>query len=386
MYTVSQAVLLVLLARDVGPHGFGVIASFLAAHTVLFWLASMNTPTFVTREIALDQPDRAFASIRLNAWLLNGSIVLALLSSMLLLDQPLLLLAVAANAFAIGSERMTENRLAIAYGQRRVGPPVMTLAVRSAIPLVLYLGMLAFGINPLVAFSCARVVAGVVSQIISIVLIRIPRSRAASQAREIIRAQLPLAMSQSMSAIRMLDSVVVIALAGATVSGIYSAVSRVVSPFNTIAISAAPVLVPRAVEATPARLRKWVDGLMLMGLGGSIATLAIYPFRENIVVLVFGSEFVGGGAVLVWVLLRVGAAVASPLMSNVLQARGFDRLAAINSTVTSILTLASVAVGSVVWGAPGAAAGFALVSLLGMLLLWGIGRMALRDKTEVRSA
>lgn len=377
LYAVTQAVLLILLARDVGPHGFGVVASYMAAHAVLFWLAGMNTPTFVTREIALGEFAKAHAAIRLNAIVMAGAIGVALASSSLLAGQPLLLVAVAGNAVAVWSERVTDNRLAVAYGVRQIRSPVITLVVRSLVPLVLYLGLAALGLAAPIAFAIARVCAGFASQFLGMLLIRIPHPTVSTPVRDILRAQAPLATSQSMGAIRTLDSVIVIALAGAAASGVYSAVSRVVSPFNTLAVSAAPVLVPRAALATSAGVRRTLDGLFLAGLGLSAATLVLIPFTESITVFVFGSEFAGGGPVLLWVLLRVGPVAAAPLISTALQAKGLDRVAAVNSVVTSVLSLAAVAVGAILGEATGAAAGFAVVSLVGMVALWVTGRKSL---------
>jgi O-antigen/teichoic acid export membrane protein len=383
---VSQAVLLILLARDVGPHVFGVIASFLAAHTFLFLVAGMNTPTFVTREIALGEFANAITSIRLNAIVMAVAMMLALASSLILTDKPLLLLAVAGNAVAVWSERVTENRLAVAYGEKRIKPPVTTLVIRSLVPLALYLSLAMLGLEALIAFAVARVVAGLVSQLLGAFMISLPRVNVSTPARVLLRAQAPLATSVSMGALRTLDSVLVIAVAGAAVSGIYSAVSRVVSPFGMVAVAAAPVLVPRAAHATSVRVSRILDGLLLAGLALSAMTVVLLPIRESLVVFVLGPEFAGGGAVLLFVLLRVGPYAAAPLLATALQAKGFDHLTALNDIATSVLALVTVAVGAILGGATGAAAGFAVVSLLGMVALWITGRRALANEPPADSS
>lgn len=381
LYAVSQAVLLILLARDVGPQTFGVMAAFVAAHTFVFLLAGMNTPTFVTRETALGDVSAAVASIRANTRVMAVAIVTALTSSLVLLGTPLLMAAVAGNAIALWSDRMTDNRLAIAYGERRIGTPATTLALRAALPLALYLALTQWGVAALLSFAVARAVAGLASQGIGVLLIRLPRGTAAMPARDVLIAQVPLATTTAMGAIRTLDSVVVIALAGAATSGVYSAVSRIVSPFNTLAVAAAPVLIPRAAVADSRTVRRMLDGLLVIGLVLSGATILLLPFTELLVVTVFGPEFSGGGAVLLWVLLRVGPVAAAPLMSTALQAKGLDRMAALNSLVTSVLTLAAVAIGAILGGAAGAAGGYAIVGLAGMIALWITGRRSLSHES-----
>jgi O-antigen/teichoic acid export membrane protein len=387
LYAVSQAVLLILLARDIGPHGFGVIAAFLAAHTFLFLLAGMNTPTFATRELTLRNTPNAVASIRLNAIVMGLAITIALVSTSLLLGQPLLMLAVAGNAIAVWSERLTENRLAVSYAEKRMRPAVITLVVRSLAPLALYLGLAEAGLDALLAFALARVVAGIASQALGLLLIRLPHvaDDDLTPVKRLVRVQAPLATSTSMGALRTLDSVLVVAVAGASASGVYSAVSRVVSPFNTLAASVTPVLVPRAAVATAAKVRRMLDVFVIAGLGLSAITLALLPYRESLVTFVFGPQFAGGGVVLVWVLLRVGPVAVTPLISTALQSQGSDRLAALNSVGTSLCALAGVAGGALVGGAAGAAAGFAAVSLIGMVALWLTGRQSLANKLALGS-
>src|SRR4051794_25522460 len=94
LYALTQAILLILLARGVGPQGFGVVASYLAGHTFLFLLAGMNTPTFVTREMALGHVDVAVKSIRINSRVMAVAFALACASSLFLVNRLDLLIAV----------------------------------------------------------------------------------------------------------------------------------------------------------------------------------------------------------------------------------------------------------------------------------------------------
>jgi len=382
VYALSQAVLLILLARDVGAHEFGIMASFLAAHTFLFLVAGMNTPTFVTREIALGNVATALAGIRANAIVMAIAMLCAAGSSLLAVSQPLMALAVAGNATAVWSERVTENRLAIAYGERRIGAPVATLMIRSLAPLGLYLGLGVAGVDQLLAFAIARVAAGIVCQLLGALLVRLPGcSCERVPLTGVLRQQASLAVSVGMVSLRTLDSVLVIAIAGASNSGVYSAVSRVVSPFGILAMATVPVLVPRAAVASPDKVRRILDALLIGGLLLSSVTLLAFPYREILVVSVLGPEFAGGGAVLAFALLRIGPYAVAPLIGSALQAKGIGRAVAINDAATSVMALIALAVGAIVAGATGAAAGFALVSLIGVAALWALGRRALRAKS-----
>ncbi|MGP4058270.1 oligosaccharide flippase family protein [Mycobacterium sp. 4D054] len=381
LHALAQAVLFILLARDIGPQGFGVIAAFLVVHTSVFWFVGMDTPTYVARKMALGEIGNAVVSVRVNAALMALAMVPVMASCALLASQTLLMFAVIGNAVAVWNERVTENRLALAYGEKRIKPAVITLVVRSMVPLALYLGLTAtaIGVEALIAFAIARVLAGVASQSLGVLLIRLPAASELPRATTVLREQAPLAANSAMSGIRTLDSVIVIAISGSVAAGVYSAVSRVVSPFNTLVLSIAPVLVPRAAVASSARVRRAMDGLLGVGLVLSAATLLLIPFTEFVVVFVFGPKFAGGGAVLFWMLLRAGPMLATPLMGATLLAKGRDKLVAINSFATTLLLLAAVAAGALADGATGAAAGFALVSLVRMVVLWTIGRRALAD-------
>lgn len=125
-----------------------------------------------------------------------------------------------------------------------------------------------------------------------------------------------------------------------------------------------------------------LDVLLVIGLSLSGVTVLLFPFAELLVVTVFGPEFSGGGAVLLWVLLRVGSVAATPLMSTALQAKGLDRMAALNSLATSVVSLAAVALGAILGGASGAAGGYAIVGLTGMIALWMTGRRSLSNDSR----
>lgn len=377
-YAVSQAVLLVLLARDVGPDSFGIVAAYIAAQTFLFLVAGMNTSAYATREIAVGNNIYASASIRLNTRVLLLGLLLNLVGTLPLIREPEMLFAVAGNAIALWAERQADNRLAIAYGRRQVKPPAVALTSESLISIALYLTSTGFGLDALVAFGIARTVSSLLALAIAVILVRMPPLGIAPPVRNILQAQVPFATSMTMGALRTLDSVIVIAIAGPAASGIYSAVSRVVSPFNTLAAAAAPVLVPRAAHANPAALRRILDRLFVLGVALSCSTFMLWPFVETLVVLVFGPSFAGGGTVLFWMLLRIGPATINPLISTALQAKGFDRLVAWNSVATSLIVLAAVAGGAAIGGAMGAAVGCAIVTLLRTVSIWVIGRRVLR--------
>lgn len=374
---VTQAVLLIILARDVGPAGFGVIAAFLAAHTVLFVVAGMGTPTFVIREVALGNSARARAAIRLNSLTLLFAGVVALFTGFLLISHPLLFAAVVGNVVGLLIERFTENRLAVAYGQQRIHWPVVTLIGQALLPLVVYLSLDTLGMNSLAAFALARVASGVAGQLVALLVVRLPDALTSYSARDMWRAQASYATNTAMVMVRSLDSVIVISIVGAAPAGIYSAASRVMAPFTILAVSMGGVLVPRAALASPARMRRRLDQMVVAGLVLSSLTLVLAPLSESLMAYAFGPEFSGGGPVLIWALLRSGPEVATPLIAAALQARGFERRVAFSSLATSVLTLGAVGAGAILGGAVGAAAGFAVVGLLGMLVLWALSRWSL---------
>lgn len=196
--------------------------------------------------------------------------------------------------------------------------------------------------------------------------------------RTVFKLQLPLTITAAAASFRNLDAVIVVGIAGLAAGGLYSAATRIVTPFGLLAPALNPVLVPRMATAPARGAIRVLDILLGILLLASILPLALWPHAERLVLFVFGEDYVGGGAVLVWVLFRLGPTLVGGLVAGVLQSRKLDARVAVNYVTVTAGTLVSCLFGSFLAGPVGAALGVAAVAVAGSLHMWFSGRRALK--------
>ncbi|PKI90848.1 hypothetical protein CW368_09295 [Actinomycetales bacterium SN12] len=375
--SLSQAILLVLVARGVGPSQFGVLATFLSLHIVLFSLGSLNATTLISREYATGNHGFVVTALRINAVALSGVFVLVGSLGLFLIDDPRLLIAVSGNAVAVLLENTAEARLAIAFARKTVSAPTLSVSVRAALTISIYLLLFFGSVDLLVAYGVARTGGAIVGNLIAVLCVRTELSVRRAPTWSTLAMLVPLATAKAMGSLRNLDNVVVSATSGALAVGLYSAVSKVLAPFSIVPNALNSIVIPRAARADLRRVRRYCDIAFYVGVAISFATLGLTPVNEWIVQTVFGPEYAGGGFVLSLVMLRLGVVSVGPVLGGMLQAKRLDRYVAINSTIVAVATLLAVAVCSFLWGPAGAAGGFAGVSLLGFARIWLEGRRRL---------
>lgn len=378
MSALAQAVLLVLLARAIGPHDFGVLSVFFSVQFFVFTIAGLNAHTYIAREVATKHDGAARAALSLNAITLSGALAAAALGALLLWSEPALMLATWANAVALFFEGRTETRLAISFARREIVPAASAIGGRAALSIALYLGLAAVGVDLLLAYTVARFAAASAGWLVARLAVRSSWTQPAARRSRTFAEQLPLAVSIATGSVRNLDNLVVTAVANAATAGVYAAATRLLSPFAIVPSAMTSLVVPRAAQASTSAVRRYADLVFAVGIALSLLTLVTIPFTEWIVTAVFGESFAGGGPVLTWVLLRLGTTCCLPVLVTMLQAKKLDREVAINSTLVAITILPAVAVGAVLAGAAGAAAAFAAISILSFVRMWFVGRRRLR--------
>lgn len=375
--SLSQAILLVLVARGVGPSEFGVLATFLSLHIVLFSLGSMNATTFISREYAIGNLSFVATALRVNTVALSAVFVVVSVLSLFIIDDPRIIIAVSGNAIAVLFENIADARLAIAFARKTVVAPTLSVSVRAALTISIYLLLILNSIDLLVAYGIARLGGAIVGNLIAVLSVRVHADPTPAPVFTTLKLLVPLATAKAMGSLRNLDNVIVVAVSGAAAAGLYSAVSKVLAPFNIVPNALNSIVIPRVAGADIHRVRRYCDIAFLSGVVISLATLCLIPINEWLVLTIFGKAYSGGGIVLSLVLLRLGIVSVSPVLAGMLQAKRLDRYVAINSTIVAVATLVAVAVGSFFWGPAGAAGGFAGVSLLGFVRIWLEGRRRL---------
>ena len=354
-----QAVTMLLLARDLGPHGFGMFSAVFGTVIVFQAALDLGIATMLVRERAANPASPMIHSaLRVTdrmAFVLTGAVSLPLLVLGSFLDSfffTLLPLAVWA-----ACERHTETWLAVplADGDARIN--TQNLLVRRAITALLYLGAVAVGLDPALAFSMAMSLTAVVSLIVirKIVVMRLALDSSPLTFREVIRSSWPYWINSLGTQARNLDTLVVSTVAGASQAGFYAATSRATGPLRIFSTSMAAVLLPASASAGRKQLRSLFRLVWAMTVFCGLLYGGLIIVVPTAVEIFLGEAYQGAVLPLQIVLAGLVFAALSSLFTSMLQGANLQYFVAKTAIATTAVCLALVCIGAFVAGAVGAA-------------------------------
>lgn len=378
-----QAVTVIILARFLGPHQFGVLAAVLG---IIIWLqavADLGMAKLVVRErSAGTSTGLVSGGLWLNSrstLILGLALTLAFLGAATFLDEAFYLMMPL--AISAASEKNADTWLGVAIADGDTHLNSLNLVCRRALALAGFLLLTSIEVAPMLAYSVAVAVAA----LCSVVFAHRHVSKLEISEREPLRNTLdaarPFWINTLAVQLRNLDAVFVGVLASPVVAGYYASASKLSSPLRMIPTSLALVILPHAARTRKDSARKVARLVLLSGtLAGTIyaSLVFIVPW---IVPIVLGDEYESSIVPLQIVLVGLVFAAFTSLFGAVLQGRGFPQLVASASVGTTIYLLIALLVLTPLGGAAGAAfalaTSFALESIaLGMFLVIKILRKA----------
>lgn len=377
-----QAVVLIVVARFVSVSTFGELAVVLAVLGFAFVAASAGLPQFILRERALGDDGAVRSGLRANVLttLVSGALLTGTAFALLRGE---LLAAGLALVVAVGVDKTVDCQLSVPIADRRLRPVVVSILGRAtAVATVFPVAIVLFGPeSALVSYLLARSVAAIFA-VVHILLVRERVGATPIDLRELSRRVWPLAGANLVSALRSLDSAIVLVTGGSDVAGLYSAASRPFAPASIVAASAGAVLMPHSTTADWVVLRHQLRRLRALGLVTTALLLPFAFFGPAVAVLIYGPRYEAAGVALGICLVVVPAVVSAAVLSTVLQSRGLERFVLVNSVVFLGVFVVAVSGGSLLAGATGAAIGFA-VSVWGRNagLAWGVRTLRKREET-----
>ncbi|STX04935.1 lipopolysaccharide biosynthesis protein [Kocuria rosea] len=369
-----QAASLIVVARNAGPEIFGVMAAFMGLVIVLQTVFDCGLFTFITR-LRASEPESPTVTRALKTYKYIGlglCVILTALAISLSMAGEMPWWTLMPLAFAGWLERQGDVRLTVALADGEVWKSSATLVIRRSITLGLLVAFGMTAVSPVLAFGTASLVASVVSLGLSYKLV-VLRTEAGKisivEVRQILRTSRPFWINSIGVQIRNIDVVLVGAVAGSVVAGLYGAIARSLNPLMLLASSMASVLLPMAVKADRKGGRSLVVPVVLLMCFIAFVHIIGAIFADKYVPLLFGVEFlpaVGGFRI---VLIGLIFASFSSIQTALLQARGREILVGRVSLVTSALALGGIAIGAYQGGVLGATIGLTISYVAQSLML-----------------
>lgn len=345
----ASGVALVLLARWTGPEDFGTFSVVWAVLLTVSGVLTFGLPVFALRCAVLGRGPATEYAIHLNR--VTSAFGAGVGASVALLSTNA---SVAAVMILAGSVALEKNSLVLVglgteFGQqRRVN---VIVSVRGIAAILLFVILHWVGLEAVVSFALGRAIAMGLSMAALVVSVRgwpASRRRPRDQSLESLGS---IAIASSIEAVRGLDVMFVGVLAGSSVVGLYSAVQKMAIPVGIFASSMCTVVLGKVACASRSeteRLTRWLKRFAVVTI---LAAALLGRWSEEIVVLIFGSEFQAASGAFAWTLVALPALALVPIAVTILQARGAARRVLTSSAVVVLVQLVLIPVGGLIGGA-----------------------------------
>ncbi|MFJ5698446.1 oligosaccharide flippase family protein [Arthrobacter sp. NPDC093139] len=368
-----QAATMLLLARDAGPHNFGLFSAVFGAAVVFQTAFDAGIATMVVKERATDPASPYIgSSLHLTdrlalAILIASALPLAFLG--LFVDH-LYLLMLPLSVWA-ASERHSDTWLSVtmADGEARIN--TQTLLIKRTLVLLIYLGAVFVGVDAILAFSAAMAGTAFVALVVvrKIVSSRVSFDLPRLGAREILTISWPFWLNSLGTQARNLDAVVVSIVAGPLHAGFYAATSRATGPLRILSTSLAAVLLPASTTAKRREIRRLLRLVAIVGVVSATIFSSLILIVPAAVNLLLGAEYVGAVLPLQIALVGLPFAAMSSLLGSILQGMNRQFFVAKTAVATTLLCLLFVGAGGAFAGATGAAIALSISFLIQATIL-----------------
>lgn len=368
-----QAIVTVVLARLIGPAEFGALGLALGVSMFLLVIADFGVSTLIAKARALGDDGLVISLLKFNAWTSVGA-ALALAASAIVAGAsnpsylPLTFVVI-----ALALEKNVDTGLGVAIADGDKIKPNVSVVIRRSLTLVLFLLMIALGIDALASYGVASLFGAIAGQVhMGLVLRSSLRAQSgAFRFYEVLHKTFPFFLSNIAAQSKSLDVVIIGAVAGVPAAGLYTAAIRLTNPFYLLPQALTALILPHAARNGPAYARR-LGHLVALGALALLAGLApLMLYSKQLAVLVLGTEYASASVLLTLSLGALPFVSLSSILGALLQSQGNQRFVAINGLFFAVLLLGAMWLGAVVQGAAGTAAALIIIFAAKSTILWG---------------
>lgn len=356
-----QALLFVLLARESSVPLFGLVGLLMGVGQFAATVLDLGMSTYIARARARSEHSEVASGLYLNVW---GTSVLAIGATLLAwaLAAPYgAPLSIVLLGVGVALEKNVETGMAVAIADGMRWTMPISVVLRRGSNVVLFLSLVAAGVDSISSFALSYVASGIAGQIhLRVFLSRYGRLPSRAPWRGTLKSSLPFLINNVSAQARLLDSTVLAIAASPVQVGLYSAASRLSNPLLMIPATMTTLLLPHAARQSIREVRTLA---IRMGLAMSslyVPLIIASVLSPHVLAILLGERYVSAAPALAaaWLSLP-GVALSSPLAS-LLQAGGRESEAARNALVFAGILILGMVVGATVAGAAGVAAGVGL--------------------------
>ncbi|MET3932810.1 lipopolysaccharide biosynthesis protein [Arthrobacter sp. OAP107] len=376
-----QMLSLGLFANWVSPSTFGIVASVTAIAVIPQNLFDFGISTYIVRHRAADPNDGTVTfALRISGRIsiLLGVAFIVTLGVLGLWIDPLYAWLLPL-ALWVGAERNAEVWMGIALADGDAKLSVASLLGRRIGSLMLLVTIQYFTSLPELAYSVSLGMTSLVAAAVGrhILRPRLPRRRRMTL-RSLIATTWPYWLHSTATQVRNVDTALVAVFASPAQAGFYAVASRLTNPLRILPSSLAAVVLP-AVARTQGVVNKRTAVVIAYMIGSMAAFYCLIAVLVPWVVpLVLGDVYSSAVTPIQIVCFGLVFGASASILASLLQAKGFAKAVSFSSLAASLFCVPAITLGSVYWGAAGAAIGlvssFAVQTLALVFHLWKVTR------------
>lgn len=370
-----QALTLVLIARGLGPAGFGIFGQAQSVGIVGAAIFSFGLSARALR-LSVDENPRRVVTSMFIVRVLTAALVVTLVLGIFSYFDPSssgVLLAVAALLFADMINDLTQGVLS---GLQLQATAALLIIVHRLLPCLCVWLLPLPQLGNIGNYGAGCLLVAMIALIYPVWTWSKP-----ANIRNLLTNARGFWLSTAAGPLSQLDTSIIRLTSSLSTVGYYAAASRVGAPINLVASSLVSIVVPAMTkELDHSRQKHMFTRLRLAGVVLASITLAISPILSEIIVRLLGEEYRPGW----WIFCGVIVAAALSGINQTYQAYFFavnkPRTAALSIGLGTIVGLIALASGSILWGIVGLAIGPVALQL--SILLFFVVLYVRNDKTE----
>lgn len=368
-----QATILAVLARALGPQQFGVLAAILGVIILLQAASDLGMGKLIVRErSAGDSEDLLAGGLWVNSissTILGLILALVFVGAALTIDKSFFLMLPL--AISAAGEKNADAWLGVAIADGDTHLNSINLVGRRALSLIIFMGLSHFEVSPLLSYSIAVAISALASVMFARQHVsKIVLSKEISIKLTLLAAR-PYWVNTLAVQFRNLDSAIVGIVASPAAAGFYATAAKLSSPLRMLPTSLAVVILPHA-----ARTRNESAGSLAKIAFASGSIVGVLYILIALLVpwalpLLLGDSYLPAVTPLQIVLIGLVFASFSSLFEAALQGRGYPRMVAISSVLTTLYLLTTMVTFTTISGAIGSAVALATSYAFESIVLGG---------------
>lgn len=382
--SLSQAFMVLLVARLIDPALFGSLSALLGVGAFVSVVLDLGLANYVLRQKLRPSEHPQSRGIHFLTHLLGLAVgISTLVIAIVMFSADISIVQAILLSAWLATERIGEQQIAFIISDDRQDAASGLVLLRRVLPLILFAPLIITPVSPVTSYALALCTGGALGLVYGhFMLRRLPRGPSIRVLlRPTIRKSLPFWASSLSVQARELEPWLFLICYGPSQASLYAIAYRLGKPAQVLGAALAQIAIPRATRRSADYSRKALWAIGAIAVSGVLLGLCVTPLVPAFLEMVLGPEYLPATLIVQVTIVASGVVAMIQPLDGVALALGLERNVAILGWVAFTVAAVSILL-SALAGLPTSMAGIALVSVycLRNIFLWVYLRVAIRSR------